>query len=447
MKKWISLIVIVAAGAWGFQKWHAWSSRVGDPEAGAHVATAMVETRNIHFAVNAAGDIGPADQVSVRPEVNGLLKTLPVDIGDRVRKSDVLFTLDDTDLQTERSSRVIEIEAAKIQLEKAQRDFERSKQLYAAKLISQEVFDDTRTTYELAKNTLAGAEKALHLIEYQLTKTKVLAPFDCTILTRPVSVGQAVSGSGGFNSGTEVMSIANLNDMIVNAHINQADVTRLSAGQGANIQVESVPGLKLTGTVERIAPQATLKNNIKGYDARIILKNIDPRVRPGMTANLSIPVASTDDALAVPLAAVFTEENPDTQQTERFVYVKTSQGYERRLVQVGVTDYDYAEIVKGLKDGDAVALELPPGESLTQLAKGPNGDGHPGSGRGQPGGGKSGAVPGMRSGSTNTAVHASSGSGVTAPGNGGGSSSTTSNAASGSRASDASRPAGAAVAH
>jgi len=224
------------------------------------------------------------------------------------------------------------------------------------------LFDDTRTQYELARNALDRTEKALHLIDYQLTKTKIQAPFDCTVLTRPVSVGQAVSGSGGFNSGTEVLTIANLNEMVINAHINQADVTRLKIGQQVEVQVEAVAGLKVTGTVERIAPQATIKNNIKGFAARILLKDVDPRVRPGMTANVQIPVASADNVVAVPLAAVFTESNPETGQIERFVYVKTDSGFERRPVQIGVSDYFFAEVQKGLSPNEVVALELPEAE-------------------------------------------------------------------------------------
>src|SRR2546426_923465 len=167
MKKWIILAVVLAGGAWGFQKWRTSLPGTSSSASDARPSTAVVETRDIHFAVSAAGEIGPADQVSVRPEINGKILTLPVDIGDRVKKDSVLFTLDDQDLQTERSSRLIEIEAAKLQLEKAKRDYERSKQLYADKLISQELFDDTRTQYELARNALDRTEKALHLIDYR----------------------------------------------------------------------------------------------------------------------------------------------------------------------------------------------------------------------------------------------------------------------------------------
>lgn len=363
MSKWFVLIVLAGAlGAGGYWFWQKQRNEAQAEAAPTRPTTAPVIQTNIDFAVNAAGEIGPADQVSVRPQVNGIIKLLPVDIGDVVKKDAILFTLDDQDLQTERSTKLIEIEAAKLQQEKAERDFKRSEQLVSEHLISQELFEDTKTTYELAKNLVEQKSKELHLIEYQITLTKILAPFDCTVLTRPVSVGQAVSGSGGFNSGTEVLTIADLNSMIINAHVNQADVPRLRQGQSVEITVEAVPGLKVNGVVERIAPQATIKNNIKGFATRVALKNVDPRVRPGMTANVRIPVASAANVTAVPLAAVFTERNPETDQMERFVYVQQGDGFEKRNVKVGVSDYFYAEIQGGLTGGEIVSLELPKDE-------------------------------------------------------------------------------------
>ncbi len=190
------------------------------------------------------------------------------DIGDSIKKGATLFTLDDKVLQHERSSSVTEIERTKLQLTQSERNFKRAEQLFDSHLISQEIFEQSKTDFELARNALQKSESELALIDEQLTKTKILAPFDCTILTRPVSVGQAVSGSGGFNSGTEVLTIADLNQMIINAHINQADITRLHVDQDVEISVEAVAGLKVNGKIERIAPQATIKNNIKGFAVR-----------------------------------------------------------------------------------------------------------------------------------------------------------------------------------
>ena len=331
--------------------------------------TALVETRNIRFSVSAAGEIGPAEQVSVRPEINGRIETLPVDLGDRVKRGQVLFTLDDKELQNQKASSLTEIGRSQLQLEQAQRNFKRSEDLFKANLISQELFENTRTEFELAKNALERSQRELATLEERLTKTKIEAPFDCTILTRPVSMGQAVSGSGGFNSGTEVLTVADLTEMIINAHINQADVTRLTAGEEVEVVVEAVAGLKVTGRVERIAPQATIKNNIKGFAVRILLKNVDGRVRPGMTANIRIPVAAADNVMAVPLAAVFTEKNPDTGDPERFAYVVKGDGYERRPIRVGVSDFFFAEVQEGLKTGDQVLLEQPKEERLKMAQK------------------------------------------------------------------------------
>lgn len=334
--------------------------------------TAIVATRDINLAVTAAGDIGPLDAVSVRPEIGGLISKLTLDIGDKVKKGDVLFELDDKDLQTEKSSRKTDIagarlavETQKLQLEKAKLNFDRVKGLFESKLVAQEAFDNARIDHDLTKNSLdialnrlETAQTGLQQVEDKLLKTVIRAPFDCTILTRPVSVGQAVSGSSGFNSGTEVFTVANLVDMIITAHINQADVTRLKVGQEVTVEVEAVAGLKLVGRVDRIAPQATFRNGVKGFSTRIILKNAEGAVRPGMTANLSIPLISTSNVVAIPLAAVFND------QGDRFVYVQKSDGkFEPQPVQLGVADFDFAEVTKGLKGGEVISLIAPPSEA------------------------------------------------------------------------------------
>ena len=359
MRKLLVLIAIAAVGLGGYYGWQNWQKANAASAIPERPTTATAELRSISFSVNAAGEIAPAEQVSVRPEINGKIDRLPVDLGDRLKKGDLLFTLDDKELQQTRASNVTDIDKAKLNLEKAERDYKRAQQMLTDKLISQEAYDDYKTAFDLAKNALESAQRALAFTDEHLTKTAVRAPFSCTVLTRPVSIGQAVSGSDGFNGGTEVLTIADLNDMIINAQVNQADVPRLKLRERVEVTVEAVAGLRATGTVERISPQALIKNNIKGYPARITLTNVDERIRPGMTANVKIPVASAENVTAVPLAAVFTEKNPDTGQMERFVYVQQGESFDKRNVKVGVSDYECAEIQEGLKAGDVVSLELP----------------------------------------------------------------------------------------
>jgi len=369
MNKWIVIVLLVGVGGFfGYKKLPELKASKTAAERAGRVATATAERKDIRFNVKAAGEIGPAEQVSVRPEINGKIEELPVDLGDRVKKGDVLVKLDDKELENQKASLMTEKERATLQLAQAERNFKRAKELHEGNLISMEVFEQTKTEYDLARNALDRSQRELAIIDERLGKTKIEAPFDCTILTRPVSIGQAVSGSGGFNSGTEVLTIADLNSMVINAHINQADVTRLKANQEVEVAIEAVAGLTLTGRVERIAPQATIKNNIKGLAVRILLKDVGDKVRPGMTANITIPVSSADNVLAVPLAAVFTDRNPETGVSERYVYVEDEDtgAYERRTVRVGVSDLFVAEIEDGLQPNEVVLLEQPKEEREKQ---------------------------------------------------------------------------------
>jgi len=373
MKNIVLAIVIVAAAVLGFTylKKSKEAATVANEALNNRETTAKVETKDIDFVVTVSGEITPEKQVSVRPEVNGLILELPVDIGDKVKKDQLLFALDDKNIRIEIEQRQTQIDAANLQLEKAKRNFERDKKLFEENLVSKEAFQNTETEYNLAKNSIERAQNDLDLAMERMEKTQILAPFDCTILTRPVSAGQAVSGSGGFNSGTEVLTIADLNRMIINAHVNQADVSRLSVGLKVDIQVEAIAGLVVEGTVERIAPQATIVNGIKGFSARILLNEIDPRIQPGMTANIKIPVQSAAGVTAVPLGAVFTEYNEQLKKQERFVYVQNGETFERRLVQIGVADYFFAEILSGLNAGETVSLEQPPLESIVESGNAP----------------------------------------------------------------------------
>src|SRR6266705_4820725 len=193
MKKWIFLVVLIGIGSGTYLLWKNRQRTQPSADAPARPTMATAELRDISFAVNAAGEIGPAEQVSVRPEINGKIDVLPVDIGDPVKKGALLFKLDDQELQQEKATTLTDIERAKLNLEKAERDYKRARHLLDEKLIAQELFDDTKTAFDLAKNALERSQRDLALVEEHLTKTAVLAPFDCTVLTRPVSIGQAVS--------------------------------------------------------------------------------------------------------------------------------------------------------------------------------------------------------------------------------------------------------------
>src|SRR4051812_26530788 len=173
MKNLMLLIAVAGLAYGGYSFWnHAQKSKLAATQ-DVRPTTATVELRDINFAVNAAGEIGPAEQVSVRPEINGKIEVLPVDLGDHVKKGDLLFKLDDSELQQEKASNLTDIEKAKLGVEKAERDWKRAKQLLDEKLIAQELYDDTKTAYDLAKNALERSQRDLAITEEHLTKTAV----------------------------------------------------------------------------------------------------------------------------------------------------------------------------------------------------------------------------------------------------------------------------------
>ncbi|MGZ8939330.1 MAG: efflux RND transporter periplasmic adaptor subunit, partial [Limisphaerales bacterium] len=146
MKKWIVILVIVIAGAfWVYKQRPGWNTSAANGSAEQRPKTAVVEQRDINFSVPAAGEISPAEQVSVKPEINGRIEELPVDIGDEVKRGDLLFSLDDKELRNEKASRETEIERARLQLAQAERNFKRAGELADENLISRELYENSKT--------------------------------------------------------------------------------------------------------------------------------------------------------------------------------------------------------------------------------------------------------------------------------------------------------------
>tara|TARA_B110000438_G_scaffold82845_1_gene82570 strand:- start:324 stop:1682 length:1359 start_codon:yes stop_codon:yes gene_type:complete len=371
MKNIIILILVLAVAYFGYTSFTENQSESNSnlTKLKNRETTHTIETRDINFSVTVAGEISPAEKVSVRPEVHGKIAELPVDISDQVAAGDLLFRLDDKDLKIEIDTRKKQIDSANLQLEQSKNEFERSKKLFNDGLISEEAFQNTKTRYEVAQISRDRAQNDFDLAEEKLSKTSIRAPFDCTVLSRPVSIGQAVSGTGGQSSGTEVMEIADLKNLIILSHVNQADVSRMGKNQKVKIEIEAVADLVIDGIVERIAPQATIRSGIKGFSTRIKLQNTNESIIPGMTATINIPVANSKDVVATKLASIFTERNEVEQRTETYAYVKKDEKYAKQMVDVGVNDLNFVEVLKGLSQGDEVALEKPDddmiGETIT----------------------------------------------------------------------------------
>ncbi len=357
MKKIVGIVLLlgVAATAWWVWRDGRLFKLVAPSQTAIRTgpSTVKAERRTIRMFVESVGDINPANQVAIKSEVNGRVRAVHVTTGKWVAKGDLLVSLDDTDFLTERASAMTEIEGARLRMRKAERDFERNRALYAEKLVSREMYDNATTEVELTRNEFDKAQKKLQSVDDRLNKIRITAPFEGTVLSVLATPGQVVCGATGVNEGTTLMMLANLNEMVIGSHVNQVDVIKLQPGQRAQIRVNPLADTTLEGEITLIAPVATGKNNIKGFNVDILITRSDPRIRPGMSANLVFPVSQVSDALSVPISAVFIEDG------QAVVYVQTNGEPERRVVQTGVSDARHTQILNGVTEGETLLLEKP----------------------------------------------------------------------------------------
>ncbi len=327
------------------------SAKRGGANASPLTATAM---RNaVAPTLLLSGEVTPAFQVDVKPEVGGKVKKIHVAPGQVVQRGDLLVTIDDTDLLNEKAAAETEIEGARLSVDKTRGNYERARALFQEKLISKEVFANLEADFKISENTLEKAERKLQTVNDRLSKTRILAPGDGTILDVAVNEGQVVVGAASVNSGTTLVLFADLSRLLINAHVNQLDATRLSVGQIMTIRMSDEDQSNITAAIEFIAPLATVKNNIKGFEVQGLIHENGGRLKPGMSVSMDVPVGLAEQVVTVPVSAVFKDNN------ERVVYVRKGADVQRRTVSVGLTDMSRAEIKSGLEEGEEILLVEP----------------------------------------------------------------------------------------
>jgi len=345
-------MVLVTGGWLGFQRGWFGAGKAQTIEQAS--ITAVAELRDIDFTLQISGDVQPATQLDVKPEVGGRLKAIHVEPGDVVKAGQLLVEIDDRDIISELESVRTEIEGAKLSVDKNKRNYARAKELFEQKLISKEAYDNLGSELDISENAFARGERKKQLVEDKLSKTKVHAPSDGTVLTVPVVKGQVAIAAASVNNGTTLMTVANLTKLLVESHVNQVDVAKLATGLRVKLEAESIKDEAMEAEIDFIAPVATVKSSVKGFVVQAIIEKPSARLRPGMTVQLKIPVAKAESVVSVPVSAVFKGDD-----NSRVVYVRSGEKTERRVVKVGISDLDHAEILQGLKEGEQVLLTEP----------------------------------------------------------------------------------------
>jgi len=217
---------------------------------------------------------------------------------------------------------------------------------------------------------LSRAQSQLDDVQYNFENTTIVAPRSGVVLAKHVEEGTVIpAGTAALAQGTAIVTIADITEMYVLVDVDEVDISRVSLGQPAEISVETLPNTRIEGEVEKIFPNGTKVDNVVYFKVRVRIEDLDPRLRPGMTADVSIISAEREGVLLVPDAAI------NRAGGKTVVEVLEAEGAEpvEREVEVGVTDYEQTEIVSGLKEGDTVLL--PSGAPSFGNGGGPGGGG------------------------------------------------------------------------
>jgi len=350
------------------------------------VTTDKAVTKTITQMVNATGKIQPEVEVKISPEVAGEIVELTVREGAAVKKGQLLVRIkpDTYKYQVEQQeANLVAAKAtsvqAKAQLLKAQDDFKRAEDLFGKKLISDSDHLAAKTQVEVAEanydNSLAQIRRTDGLLSQsrdQLSKTTIFAPMDGTVSSLSSEVGERVVGTGSF-AGTEIMRVANLDDMEVRVNVNENDVVNVKVGDKARITIDAYPGRKFAGTVKEIASAAktqglNTQEEVTNFQVKIRISDKDVRLPPGMSANVDIETKTVENVIAVPIQAVTVrsrEGNKTIEQlaTEREKKAKETQGEgsaaainEKQQKERERTDRDSLQRVVFLKKGDTVKM-------------------------------------------------------------------------------------------
>ncbi len=397
------------------------------------VQTEKVVRRNLTELVVANGKIQPVVQVVISPEVAGEITAMPVKEGDRVKKGDLLVQIKPDNYEASRNSAeanymsaLASRTVAQAELDKAETEFKRNEELFRTKLVSDSIMLEFKTMFDVAKLRYTNAVHQANQAKYgldkardDLSKTTILSPMDGTVTRLRSQLGERVLGTS-FNMGTEIMTIANLDDMEARVDIGEIDVVLIKPGQRTRLEVDAFKDRKFTGTVTEIANaskgstslgQSSQSQEATKFEVKIRIAEKE-NFRPGMSVSTEIETRYATNVLTVPIAAVTTrlpkgantntaagpakpvaeDADPnvvkgvkaakDAPKPVEVIFVVEGDHVKQVPVKIGISDDNYWEITTGLSEGQeivaggykAVSRELEDGKKVRKSKPEKGGD-------------------------------------------------------------------------
>ena len=344
----------------------AWSMlRGGKKEEKVSFETVKVEKKNIHTSITATGTIEPVTSVTVGTQVSGIVSKLYVDYNSVVKKGQVIAELDRTNLISELNTAKANLASSESSMAYEKANYNRYKTLYDKGLVSADEYESALLSYRKAMEDVNTKRESVKKAQTNLGYATITSPIDGVVLSKSVEEGQTVAAS--FNT-PELFSIAqDLTDMRVIADIDEADIGGVKEGQRVSFTVDAFPDDHFEGQVTQVRQQATTESNVVTYEVVISAPNKELKLKPGLTANVTIFTMEKNDVMAVPSKAlrfIPTEALLEKGQTisdcegDHKVWTLENNTFKAHKVEIGTSNGVMTEIISGIPEGMEILTDF-----------------------------------------------------------------------------------------
>lgn len=347
---------------------------------GIRLETAQVERGTIANSVTATGTVEPVTEVDVGTQVSGIIDKLYVDYNDVVKAGQLIAEMDKVNLQAELKSAEAQLASSKTEFEYQQKNYARSKVLHEKQLVSDTDYETATYNYEKAKAAYEQSQASMVKVRRNLEYATITSPIDGVVINKVVEEGQTVAA--GFETPTLFTIAADLTKMQVIADVDEADIGNVKEGQRVQFTVDAYPNDTFEGVVQQVrlgesddssSSTSTSSSSVVTYEVVITADNPDLKLKPRLTANVTIFTMEEENVLLVPNKALRFIPEPKLMETlslqvndnsanikkgEKFVWVKENNVLVTKAITVGVSNNNYTEILGGLNEGEVVAVDL-----------------------------------------------------------------------------------------
>ena len=358
-KVWIAIILVVVIAV------AAWLLSGGKKEEQINFKQEKVATHTLQNSITATGTIEAVTSVTVGTQVSGIVNKLYVDYNSVVKKGQVIAELDKTNLISELNTAKANLASTESNLSYQSANMKRYQTLYKKGLVSADEYENALLAYRQAKEQVASSRENVQRAQTNLGYATITSPIDGTVISKSVEEGQTVAAS--FNT-PELFTIAkDLKNMQVIANVDEADIGGVAVGNRVNFTVDAYPDDTFEGVVKQVRLEATTTNNVVTYEVVISAPNADLKLKPGLTANVTIFTKEQANILSVANKALrFTPTKETVGKDMKIVDCKgknkvwTLNGntLTAHSVNIGQSDAMHTQIISGIKAGQSVVTEI-----------------------------------------------------------------------------------------